>query len=117
MPLGGAIAGLGGAFLASNASKKATKDQVGIANRQMDLADKQFQQTRTDLSPYRQAGETAVGDLNDPNAFTTSPGYEFRLKQGMDGVAQNKAVNGLLNSGAALKALNDYNQNMASAEY
>lgn len=69
-------------------------------------------------APYRAAGEQAVKSLQDPNKFfTASPGYQWRLNQGMEQVAQNKAVNGLLKSGGTLKAMGDYAQNNASSEF
>lgn len=73
---------------------------------------------RSGLTPYLDAGRTAVGNLANPNAsFAVSPDYNFRLSQGEDAVTTNKAVNGLLKSGSALKAVNDYAQNTASGEF
>lgn len=69
------------------------------------------------VDPYMKAGQGAVGNLTNPNAFMTSPGYEFRLGQGLEAVAGNRAVNGLLRSGGALKALTKYGQDTASEEY
>ena len=69
-------------------------------------------------APYRAAGEKAVGALQDPNKFfTASPGYEWRLGQGLEAVSQNKAVNGMLKSGSHMKDLNNYAQNQASSEF
>lgn len=70
------------------------------------------------LNPFITAGTSALAKLNDPNAsFTTSPEYNFDLTQGLNAVGQSKAVNGLLKSGGALKALNDYAQGTASNEF
>lgn len=49
--------------------------------------------------------------------FTASPGYQFRLQQGQDAQNNQFAARGGAFSGNALKALADYNQNMASNEY
>lgn len=77
-----------------------------------------WQQFRDSLTPYTQAGTQAVNNLANPNAsFAVSPDYNFRLGQGEDAVATNKSVNGLLRSGSALKAVNNYAQNTASSEF
>lgn len=49
--------------------------------------------------------------------FRNSTGYQFRLGQGMDAVNSGYAGAGTLKSGAALKAINDYGQNMATNEF
>lgn len=49
--------------------------------------------------------------------FRNSTGYQFRLGQGMDAVNSGYAGAGTLKSGAAMKAINDYGQNMASGEF
>lgn len=49
--------------------------------------------------------------------FRDSTGYQFRVGQGQDAINTGFAARGLLQSGAALKSLDDYRQNMASAEF
>lgn len=49
--------------------------------------------------------------------FRNSTGYQFRLGQGMDAVNSGYAGAGTVKSGAAMKAINDYGQNMASGEF
>lgn len=53
----------------------------------------------------------------DPSQFTTSPGYQFRLDQGLRNTNASFGAKGLLQSGAALQGFNDYAQNSASQEY
>lgn len=55
--------------------------------------------------------------LLSPGDFQASPDYQFRKEQGMAGIEQGAAGRGSLLSGATLKALNDYNSNLASGEY
>lgn len=80
------------------------------------------------LSPAVSAGTNALGaenqlltsDQSNSPAFQNylnSTGYNFQLKQGEQGVTNNAAVKGMLNSGATAKALTDYNQNAASGAY
>lgn len=49
--------------------------------------------------------------------FETSPGYDFRLKEGMRNLNANFGARGLLQSGSALKGAQDYGQGIASSEY
>lgn len=53
---------------------------------------------------------TDVTEQNDP-------GYKFRLQQGQEALQNSAAARGGLLSGGTAKALSDYNQNAASAEY
>ncbi len=49
--------------------------------------------------------------------FEASPGYQFRMDQGLEAVQGSAASRHGLNSGATQMAMNDYAQNMASNEY
>lgn len=73
----------------------------------------QFAQQQTAQVP--QGGPTAA--QNAFNTFRNSDGYQFRLGQGLNAVNNNYATRGALDSGSALKALNDYAQGQASNEF
>jgi len=49
--------------------------------------------------------------------FTASPGYSFRLGEGIKALDRSAASRGLLRSGAQMKAITDYGQGTASEEY
>lgn len=49
--------------------------------------------------------------------FQADPGYAFRQSEGMKGVENSAAARGGLLSGAALKAIQKYGQDLASQEY
>ena len=49
--------------------------------------------------------------------FEASPGYQWRLSEGLSAVDQSAAARGMLNSGATLKAAQRYGQGLASEEY
>lgn len=51
------------------------------------------------------------------DTFRNSTGYQFRLGQGTDAINTGYAANGLLQSGAAQKALTRYGQDYASGEF
>jgi hypothetical protein len=63
-------------------------------------------------------GQTAQQAANSAfDTFRGSTGYQFRLSEGLDAVNSNWFGAGLGQSGAALKALNEYGQNFASNEF
>jgi len=114
---------------------QASRDQIAEARRQYDT-------TRADYQPYMQTGYGALGKLagmygvqrTDSNGnpvasggaasngynqsdFQTSPGYQFRLDEGLKAVQRSAAARGLLASGGTVKAVNRYAQGVASDEY
>ena len=104
--------------------------QKDTAESAQDAAQAQFQQQRADTAPWRTAGEqslTANTDLlglNGPDAataamgrFTTSPGYQFQLEQGLRAVDAGAAAQGMLRSGATLKAEQEYGQGLANQDF
>jgi hypothetical protein len=59
----------------------------------------------------------AAGTANAQGAFTSSPGYQWQLGQGMDAINRRRAAGGMLNSGNAdLDALT-YGQGLAKQDY
>lgn len=59
--VGGALIG---GVMSSNASRSAASTAAGAADRANALSDAQFQQTRTDMAPWRNAGSSAIGQLS-----------------------------------------------------
>lgn len=53
----------------------------------------------------------------DFSGFYQSPGYQFRMQEGMNALTGNAATRGALQSGATQKALLKYGQNYASNEF
>lgn len=49
--------------------------------------------------------------------FETTPGYQFRMDEGIKALDRTAASRGLLRSGAQQKAITDFGQNIASEEY
>lgn len=118
--VGVGAATLVGGYMSSQASGRAIDAQsaaAGDANRtQKEIYDMQ----RDDARPYMTAGQDALTQLQNPNImqnFTGDPGYQFRLDQGGKAINAAAAARGMGNSGATMKALQDYAQNMASNEY
>ncbi|HWV59146.1 MAG TPA: hypothetical protein VN034_00715 [Sphingopyxis sp.] len=71
-------------------------------------------------TPAAQAAATAAQKLQYDNAFKNfqkSTGYQFRLGEGQRALNTGFAGKGALNSGAAMKAMATYGQNLASGEF
>lgn len=106
---------------------KAAKAQEQAAAQSIAEQQRQYNQTRDDLAPWRSTGGSALAKLSDlyglggnapdPSVFQTSPGYQFRVDQGLQGIDRGAAARGLLHSGAAVKAEDNYTQNLASQEF
>lgn len=132
-----AALGVGGALLGMNSAKKQAKAAQSAANTQAAAADRasqvqwdMYDQTRKDLTPYSDAGKTSLdqlmGQMGPDGYFSqtytgqdiySDPSYQFRLQQGQDAIQSSAAARGGLLSGATLKALQGYGQDMASQEY
>lgn len=111
---------------AAGASREASAASIAEQRRQYDL-------NRADYAPYLAAGTTAVNRLGagvaaggefgavTPFDFrydqNTDPGYGFRFSEGMKGLERGAAARGGLLSGATLRGVTRYGQDMGSQEY
>lgn len=71
--------------------------------------------SRRDLAPYTTGGTQA--GVADYGGFTASPGYQFRLNEGIKAVERSAAARGLLGSGGTMKGIQRYGEGLASSEY
>lgn len=128
--IGAGVAGAAGSAYASKQSSKAAKTQAESADRASEIQQENFEQTRKDLMPYKQAGDTSLsqlmGQMTPGGYFNQTykgqdiyndPSYRFRLQQGQDAIQSSAAAQGGLLSGATLKALQNYGQESASQEF
>ena len=49
--------------------------------------------------------------------YSTGPGYDFKLQAGTDAIDQSAAARGMLQSGATLKALQEYGQGLHNQDF
>lgn len=118
-----------GAGLVSQGYLNANNEYQGGFNNANNTLNQGFNQAAGYLNPYAQMGTQANGLLSkglsdgsltrafSASDFNADPGYAFRKQQGMDGIQSSAAASGGLLSGATLKALNNYNSDLASQEY
>lgn len=69
-------------------------------------------------SEYRGASAERLNELmTDPSSVTETPGYQYRLDQGLEGVNRGLGAQGQLRSGRRLAGLMDFSQSFAGDEY
>jgi hypothetical protein len=124
--IGSAVIGAGATIYGAN---KAADTQKDAAKQAAELQQKQYAQTREDLSPYRAAGEDATTKLRSrlselttpisvkPQDFLESDYYKFLEKQGQKAVTNSSAARGLGSSGAALKGAAAFAKGLNSQEW
>lgn len=109
----------------------AGRQEASAARRAGRLQAQAAAQARADLAPFRETGVNALNDLsallglggtpeaqaNALNALTASPGFQFRLGQGINALDQSAVARGGLLSGNQLKAVNQFGQGLASEEF
>lgn len=118
------VVNLIGGKMSSDASKSAASIQATAADNAT-AAQRAALERQIELNkPFYDVGVTATNRLGaqapfDPNAFNyqADPGYAFRLKEGMDQMNATAAARGGLISGNALRAGQQYGQQMGSQEY
>jgi hypothetical protein len=124
-----ATAVVSSAVIGASTARSAAKTQAAAAGQASDVQQQQYEQTRADQAPYREAGYNALANLqrtagNVPAAFKfgagdyqADPGYAFRLTEGQKALDRQAAARGGLISGGALRAAQRYGQEMGSQEY
>ena len=138
---GGIVAGaqaLGGMY-AANQQRIAAQDQLRAARRAQGAVTDAYGQATGYQQPYLQAGQQGLGQMMNGNydvaipgqaqmpgpyqaqTFNydqyTDPGTQYRMQQGQQAVQTGAAGQGSGLSGATLKALAKFGQNLGSQEY
>jgi hypothetical protein len=130
----GAVGSIAGGIMGSNASSDAAAAQVKAAKLAAKTQKEMYEQTRGDLSPYRDVGSQGLYSLadlyglktpNNPdgssafnenalNAFKMSPDYQVAMKEGIGAVDASAAARGNLLSGGQIKRLADYGADLGA---
>lgn len=124
MPVGAIIGGaaaIGSAVIGSRSARRAANAQVESTEAGIAEQRRQFDLTRSDFAPWRDAGGAAIGAgaamLQPGYDHTTSPGYQFRMDEGMRAVENSAAARGMLGSGGTLKDLVRFGQGVAADDF
>ena len=143
MPWGIAASAAIGGIAQGAGGSAASAAQAQIAQQQLDWTKKVYGQAQKDIKPYTHLGEVGAKGYEANLPYLTSrygmedykqsplytpmvrnlaelqatPGYQFQLQQGLQGVQQSAASKGGLLSGAAGQAMNNYAQGQAAQGY
>ena len=139
----GIAAGIASGALGAAGQSDAAAASAAVAREQLDWTKKVYGQAQKDIKPYTHLGEVGatgyeanlpyltsrygVEDYRQSPLYTpmvrnlaelqATPGYQFQLQQGLQGVQQGAAAKGGLLSGAAGQAMNNYAQGQAAQGY
>jgi hypothetical protein len=119
---------IGAGAVTAGATSSAANAATSAAQANDALQSQIYTQNSANEQPYIQAGDAAntalqgfLGLGGDPaasqaalNNYLNSTGYQFTLQQGEQAAEQNAASSGMLNSGATLKALDQYGTGLAN---
>lgn len=101
-----------GGYMQSRASGKASDALLTAGRESNALQREMYNQTRADYAPYREAGYSALGQiqnlLKDPSAITQQADYQFGLNQGRNNLENSASARGMTYSGAQAKALQQF---------
>ena len=143
MPWGIAASAAIGAISSGEGEKAGAAAQAQIAREQLEWTKQVYGNAQKDIMPYTHLGEVAAKGYEANLPYLTSrygmedyrqsplytpmvrnlaelqatPGYQFQLQQGLQGVQQSAASKGGLLSGAAGQAMNNYAQGQAAQGY
>ena len=135
----GAAGSVASGIIGSNAAQSAAQTQAQAADTASQNSLNMFNETRSSLMPWMNTGnqaQAALADLTgaysggDPTKsvlgarfqptmaqLSQTPGYQFSLTQGLQGVQNSYAAQGLGQSGAALKGAANYAEGLAGTTY
>jgi len=136
---GGALISGAASYFGGREQSRAAKEAGALQAAAMDRATaeqrRQYDVSRADLAPYREAGTTAMGEygrlfgvgreglldegemIDARRRFQATPGYQFRMSEGQKAVQRAGAAGGRYHSGAGAKALTRFSQGLASQEF
>ena len=107
-------------MLAGSKQSKAAKEAAA-------MSEKQYEQTREDLAPWREAGRMSLRDLQGRmpeltqpfgmEQFQESPAYKFNLEQGQKAIEKAAAKRGMFYAPQTLQDIGKYSQGVASNEF
>lgn len=126
MPLALPAAIIGAAGIGAAGSIIGGSQASSAANHAADLQQQRYEQTRSDLMPYTQAGQLDMAAANRlltgsgsqiQGQLEALPGYQFTKYQGLKAVQNSAAARGLGVSGAALKGAANFATGLADTTY
>ncbi len=126
----GGIGSVAAGAMQANAASQASRTQADAADKALALQTRQYEEGVKRQQPWIDAGRTALdaymGELGlsqgakdgtFKSGFKETPGYQFQVQQGEQGVLNNLSALGMRGSGAGMKALTRFRQGLADQTY
>jgi hypothetical protein len=115
----------GSAVVGAYSSRKASKAQERAAAQGAAAEERMFNRQVELQEPFRQAGVNALPELIEASRYTPfdmeqfqqDPGYAFRMREGLKALDRTAAARGGLLSGAQLRGVTRYGQELGSQEF
>ncbi len=114
-------------FMSSRAANNATDAQVEASEDSIKEQRRQFDLTREDFQPFRDAGYNALAGYNYElgmgekpsgySGFEQSPGYLYQLEQGNQAIANSSAARGMRLSGDTMLDFQEHAMGLANQDY
>lgn len=120
------VLGFGPASKQSEAVESAAQTGAEASRYAADIQRQMFDRQMELQEPWRQAGVNALAQLAPLSSqytpfgmqqFQQDPGYAFRMSEGMKALERSAAARGGLLSGAQMKGIQRYGQDLGSQEY
>jgi hypothetical protein len=116
---------IGSSLVGGAAAKSAGDTQAAATDRATAAQERMFKKQVELQEPFRKVGVNALPELvaasqYDPftlDKFQADPGYAFRLKEGLKALDRSAAARGGLLSGAQLRGITEYGQELGSQEF
>ena len=124
-----AAAVIGAGVIGATGSVIAGGEQAGAAQTAANTQLQMYNQTRQDLLPFQQAGQSGLSQLQQllglngagPQGMNSTlaqyPGYQFAMDQGVQALDRSAASRGLVLSGGQLKDVTSFGQGLASTQF
>lgn len=120
------LGGVAGALVPSLFGRSAERRQQDATNAAIAEQRRQFDMTREDQAPWRQAGMEALvplsalanqGPMTAEQIMAMDPGYQFGLDEGMRTLQNSQAARGGLFSGQAMRDLTRFGTDYATTRF
>jgi hypothetical protein len=120
-----ATAIVGSALIGGYSANKAAKTQARAAGESTAAQERMFAKQVELQEPFRKVGVNALPELVAASKyepftmakFQADPGYAFRLKEGLKTLERSAAARGGLLSGAQMRGITEYGQELGSQEF
>lgn len=116
---------IGSSLLGAGAASSAARTQARATDAATAAQERMFAKQVELQEPFRKVGVNALPELVAASRYEpftmakyqADPGYGFRLREGMKALERSAAARGGLLSGATLRGVQEYGQDLASQEY